>query len=40
MAACDFSATQAVASMAERQQASVAIQSPLMQINADVVCLV
>jgi len=40
MAAFDFSAAQAVASMAEEQQASVPIQSLLMQINADAVCLV
>jgi hypothetical protein len=40
MAAFDFSAAQAVASMAKGQQASVPIQSLLMQINADAVCLV
>ena len=40
MAAFDFSAAQAAASMAEGQQASVPIQSLLMQINADAVCLV
>ena len=40
MAAFDFSAAQAVASMADEQQASVPIQSLLMQINADAVCLV
>ena len=40
MAAFDFSAAQAVASMAEEQQASVPIQSLVMQINADAVCLV
>jgi hypothetical protein len=36
----DFSAAQVVASMAEGQQASVPIQSLLMQINADAACLV
>ena len=40
MAAFDFSAAQAAASMAEGQQASVPIQSLLMQIDADAVCLV
>ena len=40
MAAFDFSAAQAVTSMAEGQQASVSIQSLLMQIYADAVCLV
>jgi hypothetical protein len=40
MAAFDFSAAEAAASMAEGQQASVPIQSLLMQINADAVCLV
>ena len=40
MAAFDFSAAQAAASTAEGQQASVPIQSLLMQINADAVCLV
>jgi len=37
MAAFDFSAAQATASMAEGQHASVPIQSLLMQINADAV---
>jgi hypothetical protein len=40
MAAFDFSPAQAAASMAEGQQASVPIQSLLMQIDADAVCLV
>ena len=40
MAAFDLSAAQAVASMGEEQQASVPIQSLLMQIDADRVCLV
>jgi hypothetical protein len=40
MAAFDFSAAQATASMAEGQHASVPIQSLLMQINADAVSLV
>jgi hypothetical protein len=40
MAAFEFSAAQAVTSMAEGQQASVSIQSLLMQIYADAVCLV
>jgi hypothetical protein len=40
MAAFDFSPAQAVACMAEGQQASVPIQSLLMQIDADAVCLV
>src|SRR5207245_1069787 len=40
MAAFDFSAAQATASMAEGQHASVPIQSLLVQINADAVCLV
>ena len=40
MAAFDFSPAQAAASMAEEQQASVPIQSLLMQIDADAVCLV
>jgi hypothetical protein len=40
MAAFDFSPAQAAASMAEGQQASVPIQSLLMQIDADRVCLV
>ena len=40
MPSFDFSAAQAVASMAEGQQASVPIQSLLMQINTDAVCLV
>jgi hypothetical protein len=40
MAAFDFSPAQAAASMAEGQQASVPIQSLLMQIDADGVCLV
>jgi hypothetical protein len=40
MAAFDFSAAQATASMAEGQHASVPTQSLLMQINADAVCLV
>jgi hypothetical protein len=40
MAAFDFSAAQAAASMAEGQQAFVPIESLLMQINADTVCLV
>jgi hypothetical protein len=40
MAAFDFSPAQAAASMAEGQQASVPIQSVLMQIDADAVCLV
>ena len=40
MAAFDFSAAQAAASMAEGQQASVPIQSPLMPIDADAVCLI
>jgi hypothetical protein len=38
MAAFDFLAAQAAASMAEGQHASVPIQSLLMQINADAVC--
>ncbi len=37
MAAFDFSPTQAAASIAEGQQASVPIQSLLMQIDADAV---
>jgi hypothetical protein len=40
MAAFDFSPAQAAAGMAEGQQASVLIQSLLMQIDADAVCLV
>jgi hypothetical protein len=40
MAAFDFSPSQAAACMAEGQQASVPIQSLLMQIDADAVCLV
>jgi hypothetical protein len=40
MAAFDFSPAQAAASMAEGRQASVSIQSLLMQIDADAVCLV
>ena len=40
MAAFDFSAAQATASMAEGQHASVPTQSLLMQINADAVYLV
>jgi hypothetical protein len=40
MAAFDFSPAQAAASIAEGQQASVLIQSLLMQIDADAVCLV
>jgi hypothetical protein len=40
MSAFDFSPAQAAASMAEGQQASVPIQSLLMQIDADAVCLV
>jgi hypothetical protein len=36
----DFSTEQAAASMAKGQHASVPIQSLLMQINADAVCLV
>ena len=36
----DFSPAHAAASMAEGQQASVPIQSLLMQIDADAVCLV
>ena len=40
MAAFDFSPARAAASMAEAQQASVFIQSLLMQIDADAVCLV
>jgi hypothetical protein len=40
MAAFDFSAAQATASMAEGQHASVPIRSLLMQINADAVSLV
>jgi hypothetical protein len=40
MAAFDFSPAQAAASMAEGQQASVPIQSLLMQIDADAVFLV
>jgi hypothetical protein len=40
MAAFDFSPAQAAASMAEGQPASVPIQSLLMQIDADAVCLV
>src|SRR6185295_1813383 len=40
MAAFDFSRAQAATSMAEGQQASVPIQSLLMQIDADAVCLV
>ena len=40
MAAFNFSPAQAAASMAEGQQASVPIQSLLMQIDADRVCLV
>ena len=40
MAAFDFSAEQATASMAEGQHASVPTQSLLMQISADAVCLV
>jgi hypothetical protein len=40
VAAFDFSPAQAAASMAEGQQASVPIQSLLMQIDADAVCLV
>jgi hypothetical protein len=40
MAAFDFSPAQAAASMAEGQQASVPIQSLLMQIDADAICLV
>jgi len=40
MAAFDFSAAQATASMTEGQHASVPTQSLLMQINADDVCLV
>jgi hypothetical protein len=40
MAAFDFLAEQAAASMAKGQHASVPIQSLLMQINADAVCLV
>jgi hypothetical protein len=40
MAAFDFSRAQAAASMAEGQQASVPIQSLLMQIDADTLCLV
>ena len=36
----DFSPAQAAASMAEGQQASAPIQSLLMQINTDAVCLV
>jgi hypothetical protein len=38
MAAFDFSPAQAAAKMAEGQQASVPIQSLLMQIDADAVC--
>jgi hypothetical protein len=40
MAGFDFSLARAAASMAEGQQASVPIQSLLMQIDADAVCLV
>jgi hypothetical protein len=40
MAAFDFSAAQAAASMAEGQQAPVPIESLLTHINADAVCLV
>jgi hypothetical protein len=40
MAAFNFLAAQAAASMAEGQHASVPIQSLLMQINGDAVCLV
>jgi hypothetical protein len=40
MAAFYFSPAQAAANMAEGQQASVPIQSLLMQIDADAVCLV
>src|ERR1700730_1277550 len=40
MAPLDFSPAQAAASMAEGQPASVPIQSLLMQIDADAVCLV
>jgi hypothetical protein len=40
MAAFDFSAAQATASIVDGQHASVPIQSLLMQINADAVCLV
>jgi hypothetical protein len=40
MAAFDFSAAQAVASMAEGEQASVPIPSLLIQIYADAVCLI
>ncbi len=40
MAAFDFSPAQAAASTAKGQQASVPIQSLLMQIDADAVCLV
>jgi hypothetical protein len=40
MAAFDFSPAQAAAGMAEGQQTSVLIQSLLMQIDADAVCLV
>jgi hypothetical protein len=39
MAAFDFSAAHAAKSMAEGQQESVPIQSLLMQINVDAVCL-
>jgi len=39
MAALDFLGAQAAARMAEGQEASVAIQSLLMQINANAVCL-
>ena len=40
MAAFDFSPAQVAASMAEGQEASVSVQSLLMQIDADVICLV
>jgi hypothetical protein len=40
MAAFDFSPTQVAAKMTEAQQASVPIQSLLMQIDADAVCSV
>jgi hypothetical protein len=40
MAALPFAAAQSAAIMVEGERDSVRIQSPLMQINADTVCLV
>jgi hypothetical protein len=40
MAALPFGAAQSAAIMVEGERDSVRIQSPLMQINADTVCLV